>query len=180
MSVPVPSAFGNSCSSASSSAPEPVPMSRMRNFSRRRPPRTTKSSAASTTRFGFRPRHQHVGRDVEHQRSRIPCWPRMRDTGSCFSRRAASASISAAISRASSRRSDCAISRARVEGAARAPISSARIGMPEFDTGEREALRQRSAAPRDADAPAFSPATVLTPRLRPPAVRPDARSPARR
>ena len=67
ISVPIPKAFGSSESSASSSAPEPVPRSAMRS------PRELRCSPSRAAKrrldhgLGFRPRHEGVGIELEGQ-----------------------------------------------------------------------------------------------------------------
>ena len=67
MSVPTPVAFGSSLSSASSSAPEPVPRSAMRSARWRGPPLIDRGERRFHHGLGFRPRHQRGGGDAKRQ-----------------------------------------------------------------------------------------------------------------
>ena len=63
----MPFAAGSSLSSASSSAPDPVPISSRRSCSSAQAAAHDEIERGFDHRFGFRPRHQNVGRDVERQ-----------------------------------------------------------------------------------------------------------------
>ena len=91
MSVPNPCAAGNSDSSASRIAPEPVPRSAMRNGRLRSPPARSSSSASSTT-VSVSGRGTSVAGESCSGSPQNSFSPRMRATGSPARRRRAKSS----------------------------------------------------------------------------------------
>ena len=171
-SVPMPAAFGSSVSSASSSAPEPVPRSAMRSARLRGPPSSIAASAASTT-VSVSGRGTSVASLSRSGRPQNSLTPRMRATGSRSSRRAASAASACA---ASSPRRGRAFDRQRgVVEAERMADQQPRVELGRIQAGLAKRVGQRAARLRDGHARAATPSGGGIRRLRPPAARPDAR-----
>ena len=177
MSVPNPCAAGNSDSSASRIAPEPVPRSAMRNGRSRFPPARNSSSASSTT-VSVSGRGTSVADESCSGSPQNSFSPMMRATGSAARRRPANSSRRADSSGVSWR---CAADIRPVRS--RLSAWPVRIRASSSADSMAAVLSLAASARRAASTvwPAKSARLVLTPRrLALQAARPDARSSTRR